>query len=130
MISRSWPQKGNPIRLPLAGFILLWSCFCSGPLVAQVTSASLSGTVADITGAVIPGATVTATNQASKFVRTTKTNRVGIFTFSSLDSGDYSLTIKAKDFETNIQNGIHLDPGDSRTLTVIKLAPGAETISV
>ncbi len=40
------------------------------------------------------------------------------------------MTVQAKNFETNVQNGVHLDPGDSRTLNVIKLVPGAETVSV
>jgi len=101
--------------------------------MAQVTTASLGGTVADATGAVIPGAAVTAKNIANGFVRTAKTNGVGIFIFSSLDSGDYTITVKAPGFETSVQKGIHLDPGDSRTMSAIKLVPGAaetETIVV
>ena len=91
--------------------------------MAQTITASLSGTVADQTGAVIPNATVTAKNQSNGFLRTVKSNGVGIFSFSSLDSGDYTLTVKAQGFETNVQKGIHLDPGDARTLSSIKMAP-------
>jgi hypothetical protein len=90
----------------------------------------LSGTVADQTGAVIPNATVTAKNQSNGFLRATKSNGVGIFIFSALDSGDYTLMVKAQGFEANVLKGVHLDPGDSRTLTAIKLVPGVETITV
>jgi hypothetical protein len=114
--------------LPLLVFALLglWRI----PLAAQGASASLGGTVADSTGAVIPGANVTVSNAANGFVRTTKSNSVGIFLFAAIDSGDYTLTIAAPGFETIVQNGIHLDPGDARTLSVVKLVPGAESESV
>jgi hypothetical protein len=98
--------------------------------MAQTITASVSGTVADQTGAVIPNATVTAKNQSNGFVRAAKTNGVGIFIFSALDSGDYTLTVKAQGFETNVQKGIHLDPGDARTLSSIKLVPGVESVTV
>lgn len=110
--------------------ILVLAGLGQSSLLAQVATALLSGTVADKTGAVIPGAVVTAKNQSNGFLRSTKTNGVGIFIFSAIDSGDYTLTVKAQGFETNVQNGIHLDPGDSRSLSSIKLVPGAGTVTV
>ena len=98
--------------------------------MAQTVTGSLGGTVADQTGAVIPNAAVTAKNQANGFVRSTKSNSVGIFLFPALDSGDYTITAKAQGFEVNVLKGIHLDPGDARTLTAIKLVPGVESITV
>lgn len=130
MIRRPWSSKSASTWARCSLFILVLAGLSQSPLQAQVTTATLSGTVADITGAVIPGASVTATNQANGFVRTTRSNGAGIFLFSAINSGDYTVTVKVKDFETNVQKGIHLDPGDSRTMNVIKLVPGAESVSV
>jgi hypothetical protein len=130
MILRPLTTKNASFWIGLGLAMLL----AAGPgvrrLAAQGVTATLSGTVADKTGAVIPGATVTATNQGNGIERVTKTNGVGIFHFSSIDSGDYSLKVVAPNFETDIQKDVHLDPGDNRTLGTIKLVPGAESVSV
>jgi len=130
MICRPWSSKATSTWVSLGILILVLAGFGHRPLNAQTITASLSGTVADQTGAVIPEATVTAKNQSNGFIRTTRSNGVGIFIFSALDSGDYTVTVKAQGFETNVQKGIHLDPGDARTLNSIKLVPGVEAITV
>src|SRR5271166_4581192 len=116
MICRPFSRRNASTWASLGLLMLVLALFRQTPLWAQVATAALSGTVADQTGAVIPNATVSAKNLSNGFVRGTKTNGVGIFTFSSLDSGDYTLTVKAQGFETNVQKGVHLDPGDTRTL--------------
>jgi len=130
MICRPWSRKSASTWVSLGFLILVLAGLGLSPLRAQTITASLSGTVADQTGAVIPDATVIAKNQGNGFLRTTKSNGVGIFIFSSLDSGDYTVTVKAQGFETNVQKGIHLDPGDARALSSIKMVPGVEAITV
>jgi hypothetical protein len=130
MICRPWSIKNASTWVKLGLLILVLAGLGQNRLMAQVTTASLGGTIVDSTGAVIPGAVVTAKNLSNGFVRTTKSNGVGIFVFSSLGSGDYTLTVKASGFEANVQRGVHLDPGDSRTMTAIKLVPGEETVTV
>ncbi|MGA3371499.1 MAG: carboxypeptidase-like regulatory domain-containing protein [Terracidiphilus sp.] len=130
MILRPWSSKGTSTWVSLGLLILVLAGIGQRPLLAQTITASLSGVVSDQTGAVIPAATVTAKNQSNGFLRTVKTNGVGIFSFSSLDSGDYTVTVKAQGFEVNVQKGIHLDPGDARTLSSVKMVPGVETITV
>jgi hypothetical protein len=99
---------------------------------AQVTTATITGTVSDVTRAAIPGATVTVTNRANKFTRSVVANGSGIFTFPGLDSGDYQLTIKYKGFETFVVSNIHVDPSDTRNITTIRMQPGnvSETVTV
>ena len=130
MICRPVSSKHAFSWASLGALVLLLAGLGQVPLAAQTVTATLSGIVADQTGAVIPGATVSAKNLSNGFQRTVKTNGVGLFTLSSIDSGDYTLTVKATGFETSVQKGIHLDPGDSRALTSIKLLPGAETVSI
>jgi hypothetical protein len=61
--------------------------FTSG-LCDQQTLGSLVGTVADSTGAIVSNATVTATNDQTAVVRTTKTNSSGAYGLSDLAPGD------------------------------------------
>ncbi len=130
MNCRPWSRKSASTWVSLGLLILVLAGLGHSRLMAQTVTGSLGGTVADQTGAVIPNATVTAKNQANGFVRSTKSNAVGIFLFPALDSGDYTITAKAQGFEVNVLKGVHLDPGDARTLSAIKLVPGVESITV
>lgn len=103
----------------------------SSNLQAQVgTTASLSGTVVDPTHAVIPNAMVSLTNTATGDVRTGKTSGTGDFVFVDIPSGNFVLVIHAAGFKQDKVGGIHLDPGDSRSLHEITLEPGAATETV
>lgn len=92
---------------------------------AQVISGTISGTVQDSSGAVIPNASVVLTNSATGDRRTSTSNSAGLFSFTGLPSGDFSISITAPGFQTFTEKGIHLDPGDSRDLTNLRLQIGA-----
>jgi hypothetical protein len=100
------------------------------PAIAQVITASLSGTVMDATGALIPNAAVVLTNEASGDKRTVRGSHSGFFNFSGVSSGDYSLTISSPGFEQFTESHIHLDPGDSRRLSALALKAGSEAVTV
>jgi hypothetical protein len=101
-----------------------------GAAHAQVGSATVSGLVEDSTGAVVPGAAITLQNARTAAKETAKSNGAGSFTFSSVPSGDYSLTVIRSGFESYTQTGIHLDPGDNKAINNIQLAVGAESQTV
>ncbi len=102
----------------------------SAPALAQVISGTITGTVQDASGAVIPGASVQLTNQATKDKRTVTSNGAGVFNLTGLPSGDFMVTVTATGFQTFTEKSIHLDPGDSRSLSNLKLAPGEATQTV
>jgi hypothetical protein len=102
----------------------------TGNAFAQVGSAALSGLVQDPTGAAIPGATVTLQNTQNSQERTVRSNGAGSFTFSSLPNGDYKLTVNHSGFQSYTRTGVHLDPGDDKSLTDIQLSVGPESQSV
>jgi Carboxypeptidase regulatory-like domain len=99
---------------------------------AQIITASLSGTVQDPSGAIIPNASITLRNELSGDLRTVKSNSSGFFTFAGVSSGDYTVMVAVTGFSNLTEQGIHLDPGDSRTLTSLVLQAGAtkETVTV
>ncbi len=106
-------------------------CICSIGS-AQVTTATITGTVSDKDNAAIPGAKVTVTNRGNKFTRSVVSNGSGVFTFPGLDSGDYQMSINSKGFETYVISSIHLDPNDTRNITTIHMEPGnvSDTVTV
>lgn len=118
----------------LAGFLVIpnVSLRLMPSVYAQVTTATLGGLVADSTGAVIPGATITLTNTLNGDVRTQASNGSGLFTFAAVPTGDYKITIRAKGFRSYERSGVHLDPGDQRTVRDISLQPGdvSQTVEV
>ena len=92
---------------------------------AQGTTATLNGTVTDPGGAVIPNASVTLRNSASGDIREGTSNGSGDFTFSAVPVGDYEIDVTTPGFQQFKENGIHLDPGDQRSLRELKLVPGS-----
>jgi hypothetical protein len=103
---------------------------CTAVATAQVGSASLSGIVQDPSGASVPEASVALENAQNGTLWRVKSNGTGGFSFAAVPSGDYTLKVEREGFTTYLQNGIHLDPGDSRTLTDVKLAVGASSQTV
>ncbi len=99
----------------------------SSSAFAQVVNSTISGTVQDSSGAVIPNAPVTLTNQATGDKRSSVSNGAGNFSFSGLPSGDFTVTVTAAGFQTISEKGVHLDPGDSRNITDLKLQTGEAT---
>jgi hypothetical protein len=112
-------------------FLLAVGCFFAAmPADAQTASASLSGIIGDATGARIPGASIVLENQDSKDKRTNVSNREGVFNFSGLTPGTYTLTVTEKNFETFQEKGIALHPGDTSELPPIAMKLGAENVTV
>ena len=109
--------------------IALCVLFCCEAL-AQNVSGSLSGTVRDSASAVVPGALVTATDERTGFVRSSKSNESGFFSFPDLTAGTFSLTVATPGFKKYEQTGIALSSGEQRSLGEIVLAVGDVTESV
>lgn len=97
---------------------------------AQVTTATLSGSVLDADRAMVPGAQVTITNRNNKFTRTMKSNGAGDFSFASIQYGDYDVSVTYPGFQKFVISGIHLNPGDTRTLIPFRLKVGSSDVVV
>lgn len=93
------------------------------------TTATLSGVVTDPMGALLPKATVTLASSETGVSRSFITDTGGRYSFNQLPPANYVLTIKAKGFETYVQDGIVLKAALSATQDV-KLTVGAESQSV
>ena len=73
----------------------------------------LTGTVQDTTGAVIPGARVTLLDTDTALKLVGKTDRSGVYIFSPIAIGHYSVTVTAPGFEQTTQQSITVDMGQT-----------------
>ncbi len=81
------------------------------PAWAQVTSATILGTVADATGAVLPGVEVTATRTETGASRNSISDDEGRYRFSNLSLGNYEVVASLPGFQTSVRTGIELTLG-------------------
>ena len=90
--------------------ILLALCFAfySGTARAQAVSGDLTGTVLDASGAGIPNATVTALNDDTGVKTSTQANGNGVYRFTNLPIGRYTVTASASGFTTDTLKNVDL----------------------
>src|ERR1700730_9831094 len=88
---------------------------------AQNTSGVLSGVVQDASGAPFADLEVRLTSSDNGFLRTTKTNPAGSFSFPDLAGGAYSIDIATQGFKRYSQSGIGIEAGEQRSLAPIQL---------
>jgi hypothetical protein len=83
---------------------------------AQVTGATLAGTVSDPSGGVVTGATVSSRNIATGLVREATTDSAGLYTIPNLVPGDYEVKVSATGFSTAVQSNLSLAVGQQQQL--------------
>jgi type 1 fimbria pilin len=110
---------------------LMMSPAFNPPVVAQVTTGSISGTVTDVTGAIVAGAEVTITDVETNVSRTAKTNSVGLYLVPDLPVGKYQATVRMSGFETVKKTGIVLTVGAASVQNVtLKVGSTSEMVQV
>jgi len=118
------------IKPCLCALLLGWASLCVSTTSlfaqAQVSSASISGTVMDNSGAVTPGVKVTLSDPGAGFVRTFTTDSAGLYSFTLVPPGTYTLTVEKEGFQTYVQKGIVLEVGQTATQD-LKLQIGSVT---
>ena len=126
--------KKNYVRI--RHYSLLFACLLGILLgneyaIAQVDQGTITGIVQDPSGAVVPGAKVTVTNTDTGLVLNGSSNSSGVYVFSPLKIGNYTIGASASGFERTMQENIHLD-AQQRLNVVISLKPGSvsETVTV
>lgn len=124
-----WSERINLriIAVIVSALVLFLAC---APLLAQVTSGTISGRVKDESGAVIKDASVTISNPANGLTRTVVTSDSGEFVAPSLQPGTYNVTVDAKGFKKLDSNGFVLTAAAKLDTGDLVLAIGAATDEV
>jgi hypothetical protein len=116
----------------MISFLVVLCCLIllsGGSLRAQSIYGTITGTAYDPSGAVVANATVILKNVASGDVRKGATNSDGYFSFSSVPTGSYRITVEAAGFEKTVTEGIELSGAASLSFP-IKLTIGSATTEV
>lgn len=96
---------------------------------AQVDRAALTGTILDASGASVPGAKVTAVAVDTGLNYQTMSNKEGVYRFTGLPIGNYTITVSRDGFKTLTIKNVDLEVGETRTLDA-KMEVGMATIRV
>lgn len=96
---------------------------------AQLSTATMYGTVTDSTGAAVPNATLTITQTDTQTVRTLKTNADGSYRADFLPVGPYKLSVIAQGFKTLDRTGIVLTVTEEAQVN-LQLQAGGESTTV
>jgi hypothetical protein len=98
---------------------------------AQVTTATIVGTITDSSGAALPGATVTARNVDTGFNRTAPSNEDGAYRLEFLPIGRYVVEVSLSGFKTATRSGIVLSVNDTaRVDASLSVGGVTETVNV
>ena len=101
---------------------------CSATLCGQ-DAAALSGTVVDPSNAVVPDAEVTLLDVQRGAVRQARTNVAGIYLFTSLPPGEYTLEVLKSGFNQLKLERLYLRVRDRKSLQLeLQLAPVEPTV--
>lgn len=106
-------------------------CFLLSPgiLLAQITTATIVGTVSDESAAVIPGAEVTIRRVETNEIFVAVTNDSGDYRVVGLPVGNYQIEVALPGFKTQRQSGVKLDVGRILRIDLV-LTVGEVTESV
>src|SRR5260370_24871766 len=96
---------------------------------AQVSGATLSGTVTDPSGAAIAGAKVSITNKATSVTRDVTTDSSGFYSAPNLLPGSYEVTFGASGFSTTKESNLTLTVGAQQLLNApLKIGAASQSV--
>jgi hypothetical protein len=105
--------------------VLILTILFSIPTRAQVSGATLSGTITDPSGSVVGQAELVVKNVATGVTTKVTTNSEGFYTAANLLPGEYSVTIAAPGFTTEERTGILLTVGAQQVFDLALHVAGA-----
>jgi hypothetical protein len=126
----SWSVMRRAAMYAGVAAAVVFAALLCGSAKAQLSGkGAISGTVQDPTGAAIPGAKVAIKSNNTGIVVMATSTSAGDYSVSTLDPGDYTVTVTAAGFEKLTQQNVHVNALETQTLNP-KLTVGATDTSV
>jgi hypothetical protein len=124
-------SKLFPKRLFYLAYLIASLMYFAIPSLAQVVTATLTGTVLDSSGATVPNAKVTVTEASTGVTRVTTTSNDGIYNVPYLNPGNYKVEAEAAGFMKISKTDVRLDVSTTARVD-LTLTPGSasETVTV
>ena len=95
------------------------------------TTGAVNGIVTDSTKALVPGVTITLSGPSLMTVQRTTTDATGVYRFSAVPPGDYSITFALKGFATVVREGINVGLGFTASANIeLPLGGISDTVTV
>lgn len=110
--------------------VLIGLCSLAGPVIAQTSSAAVTGHVVDQTRAVVPKAQVKLIEQSTGVTVTTRTNANGEFNFTNVEPGTYTAVVAAPGFKELRKRDLVLSASVNLDAGVFMLPVGSESEAV
>jgi hypothetical protein len=120
----------SPVRAACLMAVILAGLTAAAPATAQVSTATIQGTVTDASG-VLPGASVTAREIQSGFTHEATTEADGTFTLAGLRPGRYQITVAVSQYKPEAKT-VEVLVGQTVTLN-FRISPDvvfAESVTV
>ena len=116
---------GRSVLVVSAG-LMLSLVLASSPVLAQITTGNVTGTVKDTQGGIIPGATVVLISE-TRGTRSAPatTNEAGTFVFPNVTADTYAVEVTLDGFRTVRRTGVAVSGGDRVGLGSFTLEPAA-----
>ena len=112
-------------------FVVLTTILVGVAVFAQTPTGSLSGVVSSPDGGVLPGATVNITFKQTGKSQSATTGGDGAYSFTQLEPGLYTVSIKSGGFKSFVANDVKIDIGRDYTLpSVLEVGKVDETVTV
>src|SRR5215468_5881053 len=115
----------------IGALALLLSLLGISQLPAQVSTGTVLGTVTDASGAAVSEAQVQVKNTGTAVVQTTTTDTQGRFTVTSLNVGQYEVTVSKPGFQNVVRQNVTLTVGSQFVVDVsLPIGNAQQTITV
>ena len=127
MKHKEWAIPQSFLAIACAVLMMVFS----GQIFAQagIDTGNVTGTVTDQTGAIVQKAQCTLTNVNTGTTQKAISTSAGVYSFTLVPVGTYSLQIAAQGFEDSVVNGIIIHLGNTVTEDV-RLHVGAASVSI
>ena len=121
-------QRTIGVLMPM--FVAMCTFFASHAC-AQISGATLSGTVTDQSGGVVPQAMISIKNVATGITRSNTTSAAGFYSAPNLLPGIYEVKAVAQGFTSKIQTGVNLTVGEQQVLNfTLRVGQMSQTVEV
>ena len=120
------------MKARILGWVVFVVCFALFVPASQAQyRAGLQGTILDAQGAVVSGASVTLLNLETNHSDTVTTSSSGVYTFSSLPPGHYSVTVEKQGFNKKVLADVQIAAEQTQALNIsLEVGQVSQTVTV
>jgi hypothetical protein len=116
---------------PRSSVLLTIVLMFAAAVLAQTSRGTISGTIYDQSGAVVTDATVKVDQTGTGYTQSTASTTAGLFSFSDLPSGVYTVTVSHAGFATQRIQQVQVEVGKTTNLPVnLSVASETQTVEI